>query len=66
MQFSKNAGHLSHFAGRGTRMKVRDCPSECRTVDTYAIIWVMFWTSVQMGVMLTEKLKSSNTYFYRR
>ncbi len=35
MQFSKNAGHLSHFAGH--LMKMRDCPSECGTVDTYEV-----------------------------
>ena len=33
--FSKNAGHLSHFAGH--LMKMRDCPAECGTVDMYVI-----------------------------
>ena len=32
--FSKNAGHLSHFAGH--LMKMWDCPVERGTVDTYA------------------------------
>ena len=36
IQFSKNAGHLSHFAGH--LMKTRDCPAECGTVDTYDMV----------------------------
>ena len=51
MEFSKNAGHLSHFAGRGTSDEnaAPDCPSECGTVDTYALRKVRMVTGIAVA-----------------
>ena len=43
--FSKNAGHLSHFAGRGTSDENAGLSSECGTVDTYGLGILVFWPS---------------------